>query len=52
MSNNDPCIVRIVYHFYLQLQPHLEPGEHGPSLDTDMLLWIESRVFDKINTTA
>ena len=33
MSNNDPCIVRIVYHIYLQLQPHLEPGEHGPSLD-------------------
>ena len=47
MSNNDPCIVRIVYHFYLQLQPHLEPGEHGLSLDTDVLLWIESRAFDK-----
>ena len=33
MSNKDPCIVRIVYHVYLQLQPHLEPGEHGLSLD-------------------
>ena len=49
MSNNDPCIVRIVYHFYLQLQPHLKPGEHRLSLDTDVLLWIESRAFDQKN---
>ena len=34
-----------LHDILFQLQPYLQPGEHGLSIDTDVLLWIESREF-------
>ena len=32
---------------YFQLSEHLQAGEHGLSIDTDVALWIEYRKYNK-----
>ena len=38
--------IYVIFH-YFQLSEHLQPGEHGLSIDTDVALWINYRKYNK-----
>ena len=44
----DKIVIQLLlwlHDILFQLQPYLEQGEHRLSMDTDVLLWIESKEF-------